>query len=237
MPNPSPNRRPERIGHRGAPREFPENTLPGFLRAVERGADAVELDVHRTRDGAVVVHHDPDLAGLDGRGMPITELTLAQVQGVELAGGGRVPTLGAVMDALGERATVYVELKGAGVGEAAAQVARAHGRRFAFHAFDHAAVRALRAAHPEFAYGMLLDAGTTHAAGLVAQLDVRDVWPHWSLVDAELVQAAHAADRRVLVWTVDDPREAARLTALGVDGLCTDDVRLLVPKAEARAGA
>jgi len=229
MPNPSPRplRRPERIGHRGAPREFHENTLPGFLRAVERGADAVELDVHRTRDGAVVVHHDPDLAIPDGALAPIAQLTLAEVERVVLPGGAGVPTLAAVMDALGERATVYVELKGERVGEAAAEVARSHGRRFAFHSFDHAAVRALRAAHPEFAYGMLLDAGTPDAAALVGGLAVRDVWPHWRLVDGPLVDAAHAAGRRVLVWTVDDPREAARLSALGVDGLCTDDVRLL----------
>ncbi|HET9425615.1 MAG TPA: glycerophosphodiester phosphodiesterase, partial [Gemmatimonadaceae bacterium] len=52
----------ERIGHRGAPRRYLENTLPAFTEAVRLGADAVELDVHVTADGQVVVHHDPALS-------------------------------------------------------------------------------------------------------------------------------------------------------------------------------
>jgi len=225
MPEPHP--RPERIGHRGAPREFDENTLESFLRAVERGADAVELDVHRTRDGAVVVHHDPVLPGVAGAPAPIVDLTLAEVARHVLARGGRVPTLGAVLDVLGERATVYVELKGEGVGEAAAAVARTHGHRYAFHSFDHAAVLSLRARWPGLDYGVLLDAGTPAPESLVAGLPVRDIWAHWSLVDERLTGAAHAAGKRVLAWTVNDPEAARRFTAFGVDGLCTDDVRLL----------
>ena len=62
MPNAHLRARPERIAHRGAPREFDENTLPGFLRSVERGADAVELDVHLTRDGQVVVSSEKPLS-------------------------------------------------------------------------------------------------------------------------------------------------------------------------------
>ncbi len=218
---------PERIAHRGAPREFDENTLEGFLRAVERGADAVELDVHRTRDGAVVIHHDPMLPGPDGRPGAIAELSLADLSHCVLPRGGRVPTLSAVMDALGDRATVYVELKGEGVGEAAVEVARKHGSRYAFHSFDHPAVLSLHTRWPDLHYGVLFDAGTPHPETLVARFPVRDLWPHRSLVDQRLVDAAHAAGKRILVWTVNDPDEVRRLTALGVDGLCSDDVRVL----------
>ncbi len=223
---PNDRRRPERIGHRGAPLEFPENTLPGFLRAVDRGADAVELDVHRTRDGAVVVHHDADLPGLDGAPTAIARLTLAEVQGWPLADAVHVPTLGDVMDALRDGAAVYVELKGEGVGEAAVEVAAERGYGFAFHGFDHDAVLALRDRYPAFNYGVLFDAGTRDVVARIPDLPVRDLWPHHSLVDRELVEAAHAAGRRVLVWTVNEPEEARRLTGLGVDGLCGDDVRI-----------
>ncbi|MGH7670155.1 MAG: glycerophosphodiester phosphodiesterase [Gemmatimonadaceae bacterium] len=219
--------RPERIAHRGAPREFDENTLEGFLRAVDRGADAVELDVHRTREGAVVIHHDPKLKGPDGRATPIAEMSLAEVDQCRLPRGGRIPTLAPVMDALGERATVYVELKGAGVGEAAAEVSRQHGHRYAFHSFDHDAVLALHRSWPDLWYGVLFDVGTPAPETLVTRFPVRDLWPHWSLVNQRLVDSAHAAGKRVLVWTVNEPDRARRLTALGVDGLCTDDVRLL----------
>ena len=221
--------RPERIAHRGAPREFDENSLEGFLRAVERGADAVELDVHRTRDGAVVIHHDPELPGPDGRAIPIVEMSLADVAHCALPRGGRVPTLAAVMDAVGDRATVYVELKGEGVGEAAVEVSRACGGRYAFHSFDHAAVLRLRDRWPHLSYGVLFDAGTPDPERLLGSFPVRDIWPHRSLVSTRLVDAAHAAGKRVLVWTVNAPEQARTLAALGVDGLCTDDVRLLEP--------
>ena len=74
----------ERIAHRGARRELPENTIAAFERAFGRGAVAIELDVHATRDSVVVVHHDPDLAlpvsggaqveqELERRGVPLTQ--------------------------------------------------------------------------------------------------------------------------------------------------------------------
>ncbi len=220
---------PERIAHRGAPRELDENTLEGFLRAVERGADAVELDVHTTRDGAVVIHHDPEIARPGGRPAPIVAMTLDDVRACVLPRGGRVPTLGEVLDALGGQAVVYVEIKGAGAGEPAAEVARAHGHRFAFHSFDHDAVLRLRARWPDFHYGFLFDAGTPRIETLAAGVPVgiRDLWVHRTLVTPRLATAAHTAGRRLIAWTVNDPPEARRFASLGVDGLCSDDVRLL----------
>ena len=220
--------RPERIAHRGAPREFDENTVPGFLRALERGADAIELDVHLSADGAVVVHHDPEITRSDGTRVAIATLTLADLGSILLPQGGRVPTLADVMDAVANAATVYVELKGDGVGEAAVGVARRHGGRYAFHSFDHAAVLALRAQHPDLRYGFLFDADYPDAAAAAVAAPVTDIWAHWSLVNASLVAAAHSAGKRVLVWTVDDHAESRRLAALGVDGLCGDDVRVFV---------
>lgn len=217
----------ERIGHRGAPREFPENTLEGFLRALERGADAVELDVHKTRDDGVVIHHDPDVRTPDGALRPLSGLSQAEVEACRLAGGLRIPSLAQVLDAIGRRATVYIELKGHDVGLAAADVARAHGGRYALHSFDHDALRALSASLPQLAYGILLDAGTQDPGGMAAAFTGRDIWAHWTLADAQLARGVHARGQRLLAWTVNDPAEADRLRLAGVDGVCTDDVRLL----------
>jgi glycerophosphoryl diester phosphodiesterase len=103
----------ERIGHRGAPREFPENTLPSFSRAIELGADGIELDVHVTADGVAVVHHDSDVATENGRAKrPIVSMTAKQVSDVELAPNVFVPTLAQVLSLASAKAVVYVELKG-----------------------------------------------------------------------------------------------------------------------------
>ncbi|MHB1862343.1 MAG: glycerophosphodiester phosphodiesterase [Gemmatimonadaceae bacterium] len=217
----------ERIAHRGAPREFPENSLEGFLRALERGADAVELDVHKTRDGGVVIHHDSDVRTPDGALHPISGLSRAEVESCRLAGGLRIPSLAQVLEAVGARATVYIELKGHDVGAAAAAVAHAHGTHFALHSFDHDAIRALSASLPQLPYGILLDAGTPDPAAVAGAFGGRDIWAHWTLADAALARRIHARGQRLLAWTVNDPAEADRLRVAGVDGVCTDDVRLL----------
>lgn len=216
----------ERIAHRGSPRERTENTLPGFLLALEHGADAVELDVHATADGQVVVHHDFDVAG-----SAIAARSWADIQGVELRDGARIPLLRDVLLAIGDRATVYVELKGVGVEQAVAAVVRESGRRIALHSFDHAAIARCARDFPDLPRGVLLDRNVTRpldALGrAVSATRPRDVWPHHSLVDHRFMDAANQHGLRVIPWTVNARDLAARLAGIGVAGICTDDVRLL----------
>src|SRR5689334_3790399 len=99
---PSPSRPcVERIGHRGAPREFPENTLPSFQRAFELGADGVELDVHLTVDGTPVVHHDPEVTvQVRPRRItrPIATMSWKELSRVEISPGITIPTLEQVLE-------------------------------------------------------------------------------------------------------------------------------------------
>src|SRR5262249_20924251 len=91
---------PDRIGHRGAPREVVENTLPSFARALERGANAIELDVHLSSDGIPVVHHDAQIGRTidpSARGRALAEMTAQEITQVELAPGITIPTLGEVL--------------------------------------------------------------------------------------------------------------------------------------------
>src|SRR3712207_1260705 len=144
---------PARIAHRGAPREHPENTLPAFARALELGADGIELDVHATRDGVVVVHHDsvPRATSSDPRlrGRAIAELSHDELRRFEVAPGVGIPTLTDVFALVGDRAVVYVELKGANIERQVHTVIAEHGVRCAVHSFDHAAVARAGAIAPE----------------------------------------------------------------------------------------
>ncbi|HMC55355.1 MAG TPA: glycerophosphodiester phosphodiesterase [Gemmatimonadaceae bacterium] len=220
----------ERVAHRGAPRELLENTLPSFARALERGADAIELDVHVTSDGVVVVHHDEKV-----RGRPILGTPWAEIERLELRAGARVPRLDDVFEIVADRATLYIELKGRGVALPAIEVARRAGAgrksRYAMHSFDHSAIELAATTAPEIARGVLLDKGRRDAVAAmraaVARTGARDVWPHWSLVDTAFMSAAKDVGARVIVWTVNARGRATRLRDLGVDALCTDDVTLL----------
>jgi glycerophosphoryl diester phosphodiesterase len=215
----------ERIAHRGAKREIHENTVPAFQRAYELGADGVELDVHGTADGVVVVHHDPDVRSGLGT-VDIARTEWAELDRLGLAGGSRLPRLTDVLAMTPAGRTVYVELKGSRIEQLVADVLRSSSVRCAVHSFNHGAIDMMRDIAPEIPRGLLFERDTADVLDVMARTGARDVWPHWRLVDAALVGAVHAAGGRVLVWTVNDRAVATRLADAGVDGLCGDDVRL-----------
>ena len=224
---PTPQRRVQRIGHRGAPREFPENSLPAFTRAIELGADAVELDVHVTADGIPVVHHDPDVASPRGRTKnPLASMTWDDVARVELAPGVFVPSLEQVLALAANKATVYVELKGRHVEESAIAAIRKSVAQCAVHSFDHNAIVRAAEIAPELRRGILFDAYPVDVGRSMRNASALDVWPQWELIDRPLVERVHGEGGRVIAWTVNTVESAERLVALGVDGLCGDDVRL-----------
>ena len=217
---------PEIIGHRGAPRTFPENTLAAFLRALELGADGIELDVHLTRDGVVVVHHDavpraispmPELAG-----RPFTALTLDEVRTFRLGRGAPIPTLQEVLDAVDGRAFVYVEVKGRAMEGAVAASLASRTAWTAVHSFDHRVVQRVRRDAPTLRGGVLLDSYLVDTAAAMRAAAAEDLWEQWEFIDEPLVQAVHQGGGRLVAWTVNDPRAADRLAAIGVDAICTD---------------
>lgn len=216
------------IGHRGAPRERPENTLPSFLRALELGADGIELDVHATKDGVIVVHHDevPRATAPSGRlaGRRIDALTFDELQGFSVRGLALIPTLEESLAVIRGRADVFIEVKAAGIERGVTDVIRASPApaRCAVHSFDHDAVRRMRALAPELRGGILLDRPCADIAAAMRAADAVDVWPQWEHAGPELVDAVHAAGGRVIAWTVNRAERARALAALGVDGLCTD---------------
>lgn len=214
---------PLRIAHRGMPRLARENTVASFALALERGAQGLELDVHCTRDGVVVVHHDHQLAD----GSAIDQLTLGQLR--ERDGNPRqpIPTLGDVCSLVGQRATLFVELKGANTGESVCEVLATHAGPAAIHSFDHAMIRRLADAGCRWPLGILVEDALPDPAEALRAAGATDLWPHWPLADAALVAAVHEAGGRVIPWTVNDPGSARVLWDMGVDGICTDDVGLL----------
>jgi glycerophosphoryl diester phosphodiesterase len=215
---------PLRVAHRGMPRAARENTLPSFQLALDAGADGLELDVHATADGVVVIHHDERLAG----GPAIDQLTLAQLREHEAAPGVPIPTLAELCDLVAGRASLFVELKGAGIEAQVLDVLGQYGGDAAIHSFDHAMIQRTRALDTGRRLGVLFDDAPADVVRTMMATGATDVWPQWRLVTPALVAMVHEAGGRVIPWTVNDPARAQGLAALGVDALCGDDVRALV---------
>jgi glycerophosphoryl diester phosphodiesterase len=215
---------PELISHRGAHHELPENSIPAFLRAIELGADAIELDVHATRDGEVVVHHDPVVASPDAPRARIRTLSFAELKRYQLAAGIEIPALPAVLAAIGERAAVYVEIKARNIEPLVVRCIRESVARCAVHSFDHRTVKTVKSIFPAIPTGVLEVARHIDPADALLATGARDLWQEVDYIDEELVARAHAVNARVIAWTANDSDQWKTLRAIGVDGICTDRI-------------
>ena len=220
-----------RIAHRGAPREHPENTLPGFARALELGADGIELDVHATRDGVVVVHHDPvpraAAATRTLAGRPIAALTYDELRRFSIGDGIAIPTLSEVLALIGSSAVAYVEIKARNIEREVVDVIGESSVQCAVHSFDHASVRRVAVLAPSLRRGLLFSRRPSRPAAALQAVGALDAWPEWPLVDEAFVADVHRIGGSVIAWTVNDVAAARRLVSIGVDGICTDDLGLL----------
>ena len=212
------------IGHRGSPREYRENTLGSFRRAFEAGANAIELDVHGTRDGVVVVHHDAATNSRPGDSGPvavIAESSLDSLRGVPI-GSDTMPTLEEVLAIVPPRATVYVEVKAPRIEAQVITDIRSSGRQCAIHSFDHRVARRVHDLAATIPVGVLQTSYPVDPLRAIHDAGARDLWQHWELLDEALVRLVHGDGRRIIAWTVNDLGVARRLLDWGVDGICTD---------------
>jgi len=220
------------MAHRGASRDERENTLAAFRRAAAVGADAVELDVRRTHDGMLVVHHDPRVD--DGR--EIIETTRLELP-------GHVPTLAEALDACGTM-WVNVEIKNDptepdfdGTDEVASIVATELRRRGApdqwlVSSFRRETIDETVRLWPSLATAYLVvdvDDPEALAADLVAS-GHRALHPYVKTLTRPTIETMHAHGLAVNTWTCDDPARMAELIEWGIDGICTNtpDVALAV---------
>jgi len=221
------------LGHRGASAHATENTMDAFRRARADGADGVELDVMRCGTGEVVVFHDDDLRRLAGRPGRIDSVPWRELASIELIGGGRISLLDEVLEELRDL-VVNVELKASRVwrgtllAPAVARILERQGaaERVLVSSFNPWALARFRAAAPGVRTGLLFHAEQAlplREGWAAAGLRPFAVHPSHSLVTPERVARWRRQRRAIHVWTVDDEAELARLAALGVDGVITND--------------
>lgn len=230
--------RPLAIAHRGGALEAEENTLPAFAHAVENGYTHVELDVRATRDGVVVVHHDPTLARMTGDPRAIADLDWADLREVRTHGGAEIPRLESVLE---EHPGLFVnvEAKSDTVVVPLAGVVR---RMYALERIGTGSFRPRRTAGLRAQLGARLCWSPAHVSvlglwlrgwGLPVPLggfpvvQVPERYRGVPVVTPRFVRAAHRAGVQVQVWTVNDADAMTRLLDMGVDGLMTDRPTLL----------
>lgn len=219
----------EIYAHRGLHRHERENTLGAFRAAVALGVDGVELDVRRSADGALVVHHDPAAAGA----------VIAHVNRDQLP--DYVPSLASAMDAL-EGVRVNVEIKNIlepgeptydATGDFARQVldflhASGWADRVIVSCFDEATCAQVRQFDPTIEVGWLIWGVDLSSALVQARaLGLNAVHPHFSTLSEPVMAQARDLGLDVNVWTVNEPADIERMARFGVSSIITDDPALV----------
>lgn len=243
--------KPRLFAHRGGARIAPENTIEAFAAGLAAGCDRLEMDVHATRDGHVVVLHDPTVdRTTDGSGL-VREMTLAELQrfdaGARFRGdagdfpfrgrGVVVPTLAAVLEAFpGVPLNIEIKQQSPAIEANVLEVLdRFDARAQVLLAAEEASIMArIRAAAPDvltsFSAADVLEFVTAWRDGTIRDgyrppgvaLQIPPSFGDVALVTAESVALAHELGLEVHVWTIDDPDEMAALLDLGIDALMTD---------------
>jgi glycerophosphoryl diester phosphodiesterase len=216
--------RPLILGHRGAPREAPENTMAGFRLALLHGADGVELDVQPTIDGVPAIIHDPTLERTTGRGGHVAALPWARIAQLR-TGEEPVPRLEEVAAwAAATGAWVNVEIKSPGAEEQAiaAMVAAGRMERTVFSSFYPAILARIGQIAPHAARYFLTEWWDDDVRAAVRELGVHGVCPHHRIATSAFLDEMRDAGLGVVVWTVDDPERIRELVRAGVAGIISN---------------
>lgn len=226
------------FGHRGASAYAPMNTIPAFELAYEQGADGIELDVHLTKDGELIIVHDFTIDHTtDSEGI-VTEKTLAELKSLDAGSwfdekftGAKLPTLDEVFDAVGHKLYINVEIKtlspdGDGTEESVVACIKKHNmaERVIVSSFNPYVLKRFRPLAPEIPIGYLIHPATvSDISKLVLQADEYEaLHPFHEMIDDSYLTLAKKHNYIVNTWTVNETEIATNLVSKGVRGIMTD---------------
>lgn len=230
-------REPLCFAHRGFSGRYPENTLLAFEKAIEAGADGIELDVHLTKDGIPVICHDERLdRTTDGKGLlcgyTLSELTAFDASYIYKGkyGFNRIPTLREYFELIKDTKIITnIELKNGcidypGLEQKVLDLIDefALRPRIIFSSFNHYSVQRAKRLAPDIPCGLLYDAWLVNAQDYCEAVGADCLHPSYHCLTQETVDAYLAAGLQINTWTVNEPEELCRLAALGVTSIITN---------------
>ncbi|GAA2935400.1 glycerophosphodiester phosphodiesterase [Streptomyces enissocaesilis] len=210
------------IGHRGVMGVEPENTLRSFVRAEQAGMDAIELDLHLSKDGALVVMHDAEVdRTTDGRGA-IADLTLAELRALDAGQGERVPLFGEVLDAVGSPLQAEIKDTAAARALAAVMLRRDLAGRVEVSSFHDEAVAEIASLVPGVRTALIASRYGSDVVDRARAVGAATLALNIRRLTLETVERAHAEGLRVVGWVVNTQEQLRLVRALELDGATTD---------------
>ena len=212
-----------KIGHRGAKGYKPENTLASFAKAIELYVDAIELDVHLSSDGEIMVIHDETLNRTTTKTGFVSDYSASELKKLG------IPTLEEVILLVNKRCVINIEIKEATATPKVLQlieksVNEQHWKyiQFQISSFNWEALSMVSKINSKIAIGVLAEASIEKALAFAIQIKAHSINPYFKLLNSENVNLIHSNGFKIYTWTVNTPEDLIFVKSLKVNGIISD---------------
>lgn len=218
-----------RIAHRGAKAYEPENTLAAFAKAIELQSDAIELDVHLSADGEVMVFHDETVDRMTNGSGFVKDLSLDVLKKLKIHEQYDIPTLRETFDFVNQKCLINVELKAVETVETVVNLIESYVaeknwkyNQFLVSSFDWTALQKVRDLHPEIPLGVLTETNLELAIGFAEFIKAETIHPYFHLLTAENTFEIQQKGFKIFAWTVNELEDIQKIKSFKVNGIISD---------------
>jgi len=219
-----------KIAHRGAKGYEPENTLKSFQKALDLNADGIELDVHLSADGYLVVIHDETIdRTTNGKGL-VNDFTLAELKSFLIDEKYQIPTLKEVFDLVDKKCLINIELKGLGTPSKVVSLIEEYiseknwnYNHFIISSFDWNMIQETSNLNSNIAIGVLTEEDLDKALAFAEKIKAKAIHPDFNLLNKENVHQLQEKGFLVFPWTVNSEQDIQKVKGYKVDGIISDN--------------
>ncbi|MFB9078451.1 glycerophosphodiester phosphodiesterase [Flavobacterium procerum] len=219
-----------KIGHRGAKAYDPENTLQAFQKALDLNSDGIELDVHLSADGHIIVIHDETIdRTTNGKGL-VNTFTLAELKSFLIDGENQIPTLNEVFDLVDKKCLINIELKGSGTASKVVVLIEEYiatknwnYNHFIISSFDWNMLEETSKLNSNIPIGVLTEESIDTALAFAENIKAKAIHPDFQLLNADNVSEMQKKGFLVLPWTVNSEEDIQKVKSYQVNGIISDN--------------
>jgi glycerophosphoryl diester phosphodiesterase len=218
-----------KIGHRGAKGYEPENTLIGFEKALALGVEQIELDIHLSADGEIMVIHDETIDRTTNGSGCVNSLTCTELQQFQIRKQQYIPTLIEVLDLIDRKCSVNIEIKSTNLADKLVTVLEQFiiekdwkYSHFIVSSFEWDTLEKVRSLNPEISIGVLTETNIEDALAFAKKIKAQAINPDFQLLSKYNVSAMQQAGFQVFPWTVNEIEDIKRIQSYKVDGIISD---------------
>lgn len=217
-----------RIGHRGAMGHITENTVESIVKAIDLHCDMIEIDVFKVKSGELVVFHDDTLDRITNAKGDIESYTLEELEDVLVGGKYKIPTLGEVIEVIGKKAVLNIELKGSNTAVDTHRLIRTFLQRgwtyddFILSSFKWEELKIAHDLDADLPLAVLTEKKPEDAIEFALSIQARAINPYHKMLNEENTALIKKEKLKIFPWTVNDLKDIERMKKLKVDGIITN---------------